>query len=198
MNPLHRQVPALLLVLLAGCGVQQQSAAPVDSAATTDFAWQEPPIPDGPMGESIRRGLAILRNTRDSLPEYVGNDLNCLSCHLHQGTRRDGLPLIGVYARFPQYNARAARVFNLEDRINGCFVRSMNGRMLPDTARAMRDMVAWMAHMSEGLPVGGRIPGQGVPRPEILSGDTVAGAAIWMRTCASCHGIDGQGTPLAP
>lgn len=198
MNPLHRQVPALLLVLLAGCGVQQQSAAPVDSAATTDFAWQEPPIPDGPMGESIRRGLAILRNTRDSLPEYVGNDLNCMSCHLDQGTRRDGLPLIGVYARFPQYNARAARVFNLEDRINGCFVRSMNGRMLPDTARAMRDMVAWMAHMSEGLPVGGRIPGQGVPRPEILSGDTVAGAAIWMRTCASCHGIDGQGTPLAP
>src|SRR5690606_20029472 len=160
--PMHCQIRHFaipLLLITAACRLEQRPAVASDSTTVDTAAqatWQMPAIPDGPMGESIRRGLAILVATDDSLPEFVGNDLNCMSCHLDQGTRPNGLPLIGVYARFPQFNTRAARVFNLEDRINGCFVRSMNGRMLPDTARAMRDMVAWMAHMSQDLPVGGR------------------------------------------
>lgn len=195
----------LLLLITTACRLEQRPAAAADNraiAADTGLVsladWQMAPIPDGPIGESIRRGLAILTATNDSLPDYVGNDLNCMSCHLDQGTRPDGLPLVGVYARFPQYNNRAAKVFNLEDRINGCLIRSMNGSAMPDTARAMRDMVAWMAHVSEGIPVGARTTGQGVPRPDELVGDTVAGAEIWQRVCAACHGLDGQGTPLAP
>ncbi|HRP07122.1 MAG TPA: c-type cytochrome, partial [Gemmatimonadales bacterium] len=121
-----------------------------------------------------------------------------MSCHLEQGRRRNGLALVGVYARFPQYNARTARIFNLEDRINGCLIRSMNGRMLPDTARAMRDMVAWMAYASTGVTVGAELEGIGLPRRDALDGDTVAGAQIWSTTCAQCHGLDGEGTPIAP
>ncbi len=205
---MHRQfrpvvVACLLVIAAVACRLEQRPPAPIDSTATdttriTLANWEMEPIPDGPIGESIRRGLAILTATNDSLPEYVGNDLNCMSCHLEQGSRPNGLPLVGVYARFPQYNARAARVFNIEDRINGCLVRSMNGKPMPDTARAMRDMVSWMAHVSKGLPVGGRIEGLGVPRPDQLAGDTVAGAETWLRVCAACHGRDGQGTPLAP
>lgn len=188
----------LALVLVLGCGGRGEPAD--DNAVATDTAqpMQAAPIPDGPLGESIRRGLAILVATRDSLPANVGNDLNCMSCHLDQGRRANGLPLVGVYARFPQYNSRAARIFTIEDRINGCFIRSMNGTALADTSRAMRDMVSWMAYASLGYPVGGRIAGQGVPRPDALTGDTVAGAAVWQQVCAACHGLDGQGTPLAP
>jgi thiosulfate dehydrogenase len=163
-----------------------------------DRAWTMADIPEGPMGTSIRRGLAILVATRDSLPDQVGNDLNCMSCHLDQGTRPNGLSLVGVYARFPQYNGRAARILNLEDRINGCLERSMNGTPLPHDDPAMRDMVAWMAHASRGIAVGDSVPGQGIPRPQVSRGDTVAGAEIWRTTCATSHGINGEGTPVAP
>ncbi|HIF9600754.1 TPA: c-type cytochrome [Campylobacter jejuni] len=41
---------------------------------------------------------------------------------------------VGIWARFPQYNARGDKVITLADRINGCFERSTNGkRMLSDT-----------------------------------------------------------------
>ena len=170
----------------------------IPESADRSDPWTPAPIPEGPLGESIERGLAILVATRDSLPDHVGNDLNCMSCHLDQGRRRNGLALVGVYARFPQYNTRAARIFNLEDRINGCLIRSMNGKVLPDTARAMRDMVAWMAYASTGVAVGEKLEGIGLPRRDALDGDTLSGAEIWRTTCAQCHGLNGEGTPIAP
>src|SRR5690606_17417483 len=124
--------------------------------------------------------------------------LNCMSCHLDRGTRANGLPLVGVYARFPQYNSRAGRVFNLEDRINGCLLRSMNGTVLPHDDPRMRARVAWMAHVSEGIPVGATTAGVGLPRPQATSGDTAAGAALWEQECARCHGKTGEGSPIAP
>lgn len=189
----------LVVVVLAGCAAPPDEAAPAGAnTVVMDTSWLSLPVPDGPMGESIRRGLAILVATKDSLPDHVGNDLNCMSCHLDRGTRANGLPLVGVYARFPQYNSRAAQVFNLEDRINGCLLRSMNGAALPEEDPRMRAMVAWMAHVSRGIAVGDSVPGQGVPRPQVTSGDTTAGAAIWEQECARCHGRDGEGSPIAP
>jgi thiosulfate dehydrogenase len=189
-------------VLVGGGGGGPPPPPPDDvvrrDSIVMDTSWLSLPVPDGPLGESVRRGLAILVNTRDSLPEQVGNDLNCMSCHLDRGTRAHGLPLVGVYARFPQYNSRSAQVFNLEDRINGCLLRSMNGSALADDDPRMRAMVAWMAHVSRGIKVGDSVPGQGVPRPQATSGDTLAGAVTWEQECARCHGRDGEGSPIAP
>lgn len=189
----------LALVVLAGCaGSGDDRAAAPDTTASATPAYAMAPIPDGPLGESIRRGQAILQATRDSLPDHVGNDLNCNSCHLDQGLRPNAIPYVGVYARFPQYNGRAARVFNLEDRINGCMQRSMNGSPLDEGDPRMRAMVAYMAHLSKGIAVGAKVPGQGLPKLDALEGDTVAGRQVWAQQCARCHGPEGQGTPLAP
>ena len=123
-----RQDPAAHTV--AGAPAAVALRAPADSE-----------IPDGPLGVSIRRGRALLNATRDSLPQYVGNRLRCVSCHLDNGLRANSSPWIGVYARFPQYRSRSGTVEVLEDRINDCFERSMNGRALPLASREMRDMV---------------------------------------------------------
>jgi thiosulfate dehydrogenase len=45
------------------------------------------------------------------------------------------MPLTGVWGQFPQYRAREGAVVTLEDRINGCMERSMNGRALPLDSR---------------------------------------------------------------
>lgn len=188
------------LVILAACnGDRADDAAPVVVADTTRIP---PPIvvefPEGPVGISARRGLAILEATRDSLPDHVGNDLRCTSCHLDQGTRPNAMPWTGIQARFPQYNTRAAMVIRMEERINGCIERSMNGTALPLEHPAMRDMIAYFAVLSRGVAVGATVPGQGVPKPEMAAADTARGATIWMQQCARCHAPDGSGSGLGP
>lgn len=202
-------VPSALLCALGACQ-RTPAATPHDADVTPVLhdiqaeavvPLRAPPdseIPDTPLGASIRRGHALLTATRDSLPHYVGNRLRCVSCHLDDGRRAYASPLVGVYARFPQYRARNARVNTIEDRINGCFLRSMNGRPLPVNGRDMRDMTAYLAWLSRGIPVGARVEGQGFARLKPLTPDTSRGAALFATTCARCHGANGEGTVIAP
>lgn len=189
---------ALLLALAGGGCSVQELPPPKPPSPPQAVPAAVAPIPEGPVGESIRRGLAILVATRDSLPGNVGNTLSCTSCHLDQGRRLNGLPWIGVYSRFPQYRGREARVATIEDRINGCLLRSMNGSRLPADDDRMRDMVSYMAYLSIGIAPGDTTKGLGVPRPNITSGDTLRGAEVWVASCARCHGVEGEGTAAAP
>ncbi len=127
---------------------------------------------------SVRRGRALIHSTRDSLPAYVGNALNCANCHAGDGTVRDAMPLVGAYSRFPQYRTRSGKVELLEDRINDCFLRSMNGKALDRGGRDMRDIVGYIAFLSRGYPVGVDMEGQGVPKLEPLPGDTSRGREV--------------------
>ncbi|HKN59296.1 MAG TPA: c-type cytochrome [Gemmatimonadaceae bacterium] len=147
---------------------------------------------------SAMRGRAILLATRDSLPRNVGNSLRCASCHLDGGLRRNAMPWVGSYARFPQYRARSGKVDLIEDRINDCFERSMNGSRLNPSGRDMRDIVAYLAFLSNGIPVGVEMEGQGFPRLQSLKGDATRGMSVFSSTCVRCHGANGQGTALAP
>src|SRR5256714_7518429 len=147
---------------------------------------------------SAMRGRAILLATRDSLPRNVGNSLRCASCHLDGGLRRDAMRWVGSYARSPQYRPRSGKVDLIEDRINDCFQRSMNGRALDRAGRDMRDIVAYLAFLSTGIPVGVEMEGQSFPRLQPLKGDASRGDAVFRSTCVRCHGANGQGTKLAP
>ena len=183
----------------AGCKVRQLPPRPQASAGSETL--RAPPdsvIPANVMGGAIRRGRALLANTPDSLAGHVGSALRCFSCHLKEGTQPGAFPLVGVYARFPQYRPRNGLVNLIEDRINDCFERSLNGKALPRDGRDMREIVAYLAFMSRGVPPPGDIPGMGVRTLEPLHPDTVQGQAIFAETCSRCHGVDGGGTPLAP
>ena len=147
---------------------------------------------------SALRGRALLLATRDSLPRNVGNSLRCASCHLKEGLQPNAMPWVGAYARFPQYRPRSGKVDLVEDRINDCFRRSMNGRALDPAGRDMRDIVSYFAFLSSGIPVGVEMEGQGLPKLQPLPGDLARGAAVFASTCTRCHGPAGQGTALAP
>ena len=79
---------SLALLFLAAC---RSTESPKPAAADYGLAGWAPPspdsIPDDSLGNSIRRGLAIMRHTRDSLPGYASSSLNCTSCHLEDGRR---------------------------------------------------------------------------------------------------------------
>ena len=159
---------------------------------------EESEIKDSVTLASVRRGRALLRYTRDSLPDHVGANLSCGNCHVADGTQRDAMPLVGSYARFPQYRGRSGKVDVIEDRINDCFERSMNGTALANSGKDMHDIVAYLAFLSRGFPVGVEMQGQGLPKLDPLKGDTARGRAVFESTCAVCHGADGHGTKVAP
>jgi len=81
--------------------------------------------------DQVVRGMRLHLQTKALLPDNVGNALNCTSCHLNAGTVADGSPFVGVSAFFPSYAPRAGKDVTLEERINGCFRRSMDGKPLP-------------------------------------------------------------------
>jgi Cytochrome c len=159
----------------------KETATPSAKAKTPFRIPAENEITDSVTLASVRRGRALIHSTRDSLPTMVRATLNCSNCHIADGTQKDGMPLVGAYARFPQYRARSAKVDLIEDRINDCFVRSMNGKALSPQSAEMHDMVAYLAFLSRGFPVGVEMEGQGTPALDTkLKGDTTRGQrSLW-------------------
>jgi len=193
------RVGFLLLAAIPGCRIEQRTPrSPANAAGEALRVPHDSTIPGGPLGAAIRRGRALLADTPDSLPGYAASNLRCFSCHLRDGTQAGALPLVGVYSRFPQYRERNAIVNMLEDRINDCFERSLNGKALPRDGPEMRQIVAYLAHMSQGIAPPGVVPGMGIRTLPVLAADTVRGRAVFESTCTRCHGADGLGTPLAP
>lgn len=194
-------VVALLLAAIERVTARAESSALAQQTAKPRVPFSVPSVDelkDSTYRASALRGRALLLATRDSLPRNVGNSLRCASCHLDGGLRRDAIPWVGAFARFPQYRARSGKVDLIEDRINDCFRRSMNGRALDPAGRDMSDIVTYFAFLSSGTPVGAETEGQGLPRLQPLNGDPARGSAAFVTTCVRCHGPNGQGTALAP
>lgn len=144
--------------------------------------------------EQLIYGARLNIETRDLLPKNVGNALNCASCHLNAGTVADGSPYIGISAFFPGYAPRAGRTITLQDRINGCFLRSMNGKPLPLDSDELKAMVALFDWMRNETKPEDKVEGRGVGK---VSTDIIPnaenGKKIYSAQCALCHGSDGEG-----
>ena len=152
------------------------------------------PIPDGPLGDAIRRGKQIVTQTFEVLPDHVGNGLHCTSCHLEEGTRAGAASWVGLPGVFPEYRARSGRVDPLERRINDCFERSLNGTAIDPSGDDMTAIVAYMGFISRGVPAGRTPPDRGFRRIEPApTPDRAHGAQLYAQRCASCHGADGAG-----
>jgi thiosulfate dehydrogenase len=172
-------------------------AAPVRPPVTRLATPAESTLKDDPFSRSVRRGRAIIAATRDSLPQNVGNDLRCNSCHLDEGTRAYSMPYVGVFARYPQYRSRRDGVELIEDRVNDCLMRSMNGKALDPESRDLRDIVSYFKWVSSGIAVGQRVKGQGIDSivPPLVPNEA-HGATVFVAQCARCHGADGAGAQV--
>ena len=143
-------------------------------------------------------GARLNIETRDLLPRNVGNALNCASCHLNAGTVADGSPYIGVSAFFPGYAPRAGRVITLEDRINGCFLRSMNGKPLPLESDEIKAMVAYFDWMRRETKPEDKVEGRGVGKiSQSIVPNVDNGKKVYAAQCAVCHGGEGEGVKNA-
>ena len=172
----------------------RSALAPV-STAPANFA---PPrladLLDQPNVDELVRGMRLVSETRERLPHNVGDVMTCSSCHFDAGTVAHASPYVGVTPLFPSYNGRAGRVITIEERLNGCFRRSMAGSPLDDNSPDMRAMVAFMDWMKKGSRPDGKIPGRGTAKvAEGLKPDPDRGKTLYQSRCAPCHGANGGG-----
>jgi thiosulfate dehydrogenase len=165
--------------------------APSVVAATATY-------PPGPEGAVLKRARALLDNTPALLPKNVGGSLTCSSCHVAGGTQTKAFAFTGIYATFPQYNARAKRFITVQDRIEECFLYSMNGKALDYTSPDMIAMTAYIAFLSRGAVVGRGFPDVKMPTVTAsASPHPVHGAVVYTANCSACHGANGAGVPGA-
>jgi thiosulfate dehydrogenase len=178
----------------------------MQARSESDRIWTVPEIgalPRDLHGLQVREGRDLITATyayigphvAEQSKRYAGNDLACANCHLQAGTKKLGLPLFGLYDDFPRYSGRAGDEISIEDRINSCMTRSMNGRPLPGDAPEIQAMVAYIKFLSSGVPPNRQLPGLGAGHMRELgrAADPRRGQPLFARACATCHNRDGSG-----
>ena len=157
----------------------------------------------GSMDSQVKLGYLLISETPSQIgPEaeevnmrYSGNNLACTNCHLKAGSQAGSASWIGVTERFPQFGGRSNKIGTIEDRINGCMERSMNGKKLPQDSELMQAIVAYMDWLGEGLPEDKKNEYAGYAKVKIpgTAADLDKGKLLYAKECALCHGQNGLG-----
>lgn len=171
------------------------------NAIPEDF--QITPFASSESGQLAAYGASLVVDTYrligpNSGQPISGNKLSCTSCHLKAGTKAFAAPYIGLSHVFPTYIARENLVETLEERINGCLERSLNGRKIDHDSYEMRAIVAYIQHLSNEYYGKQRATGHGFLTLEIPSraANPLIGKRVYEKHCITCHGEDGQGGEL--
>ena len=98
----------------------------------------EAKLGDSPYAKTVIYGAKLINETtrylgpqaKDEKMRFAGNNLSCSSCHTSGGVVPDQSP--------------SDQLVTLQDRINGCFQRSMAGGAIPTNSKEMRAMIAYM------------------------------------------------------
>lgn len=168
--------------------------------------WNVPAIDqlaDDDFGRLARYGRSIVAESAAHIgpaahnpqDRFAGNNLACASCHLRDGLKKFGLPLVAASADYPAYSARSGAEVDMVQRLNNCMRRSMNGRPMPADARPMQAILAYLKVLSTNIPQDGRISGAGAGQMPELSrpADPLAGEKVFAARCVQCHGRQGEG-----
>lgn len=178
--------------------VAASGAAGMPIANAKAPAFRPPPesaIPDNEFGKQVKLGQRIFNNTAQEAPQFVGNTLRCASCHLDSGRLAHSAPLWAAYVAYPAYRSKTGRVSTFSERVQGCFVYSMNGKAPPAGDEVMVALESYAFFLAKGAPVGASLPGRGYPAPDDppLAMDFARGQIVFQQKCVLCHGSDGQG-----
>ncbi|MGX9460426.1 c-type cytochrome [Shewanella sp. A14] len=155
----------------------RQTALPSVEKKITDEYLQPAPltdIPAGAFGDKIRLGYQLFVNTQQLRNKNVGNELNCVNCHMNAGIKANASPLWAAYFAYPAYRKKNDKVNSFQERIQGCFTYSMNGK---PPASDSAELVAISAYSywlgMSGLMAKYHVTG---PVPELSDTELVKGA----------------------
>lgn len=205
-------ISAILIALLFNqksnsiSSIEDLDTVKLNSSPFSNFdekGWQPPAentIPANEYGELIKYGKELIAHTSVYLgPKgsvaMIANGMNCQNCHNDAGSKPFGINYAAVASTYPQFRPRANAIVSIEERINGCFQRSMNGQKLDSNTKEMKAMVAYMEWLGSEVPKGERPENAGIIKLDYLeiAADPKIGEAVYAKHCLSCHGGDGKG-----
>jgi len=181
MTPMNQALTAVLLAASLALSLDGY-AAPAPPPGTADSApgFQPPDeasLPDDEFGRTVRRGKDIFVHTDSAVPQFTGNHLQCQNCHLDAGRKADAAPLWGAYGLYPAYRKKNHHVNTFSERLQECFLYSMNGRKPPPGDPALVALESYAYWLSRGAPLGVKLK-----------------SLVYRQRCAACHQADGAGT----
>ena len=165
--------------------------------------WKAPDesdIPPGKEGAVIFYGKELIVHTAKYLgPKgtvmHIANMMNCQNCHNEAGTKSFALNFSAVKSTYPQYKARSNSFISIEQRINGCIQRSLNGSNLPSTSKEMVAIVAYIKWLGKDVVKGEKPKNAGIMKLAFLNraANPLKGKLVYANVCSSCHAENGEG-----
>ena len=109
---------------------RQQELPAVKKKADTDYLTPRSldQVPDTEFGDMVRLGYSLFVNSQQMRGKYVGNDQNCVNCHMQAGIKANAAPLWAGFMAYPAYRKKNDKVNSYAERVQGCFTYSMNGK----------------------------------------------------------------------
>jgi thiosulfate dehydrogenase len=205
-------VCSVILLQTISCSPENKSGHSDSDTTTISIAdlfleekvWTAPDtstIPKGEEGKLIRYGLELIIHTS----KYFGpkgslslstNGLNCQNCHMEAGTRPYGNNLGSASATYPVYLPRSGSVVSIAEKVNECFLRSLNGNPIDTNSREMLAFAAYLKWLGKDYRKEDKLAGtNGIEPPRFIdrAADPLAGQDLYDTYCARCHGKDGEG-----
>src|SRR5579871_3745460 len=160
---------------------------------------------DAPLIATEEYGKRLLEQTTEVLGPDVpdpkmrltSSRLNCGSCHLGTGTEPGTLTLLLVTEHYPRFAARSATKTDIEDRINECMTRSLNGQALSRKSPEMIAMASYIRSLGARNAAMGTTQRKAQEPAAFKTPDRAAslksGKQVFGERCAICHGTEGAG-----
>jgi thiosulfate dehydrogenase len=133
----------------------------------------------------------------DPKMRLMNSRLACASCHIGAGMEPGNLSLAVANTKYPRVSPRVGGNETIQDRINGCMTRSMNGHALPLDSPEMVAMVSYIRFLSDEDAAMGAGQKKAHEAPAFKTPDRKAnleaGERVFEKRCMACHGKDGAG-----
>jgi thiosulfate dehydrogenase len=176
---------ALGLAMVGGL-VAARSSRP-ESQATEEYGKQL----------VARTTVIVGPDVADPKMRLTKSRLACASCHIGAGAEPGNLSLAVAMSKYPRISPRSGGNETIQDRINGCMMRSMNGRALAEKSPEMIAMVSYLRFLAEqdaSMGAGQKKAHEPAAfKTPNRKTDFANGEAVFGKRCASCHGKDGKG-----
>lgn len=177
--------------------------SPASASTVVDSVWIAPDsnlISRSEDGDLIQYGRLLIAKTAEYFGPngkiaHTANGMNCQNCHLEAGTKPWGNNYGGVFSTYPKFRERRGANETVVQRVNDCFMRSLNGKELDSNSREMKGILAYMRWLGKEVPKGKKPYGSGLVEPRALdrAADPQKGKLVYTGKCQKCHGMSGQG-----
>lgn len=172
---------AMLLALASAATAQDRPIAPDDLRQGTAFQSEETQALEA--DPFANPGLLWIDRGQALFAEKQGRaETACADCH-----GADGSALVGAATRYPAVEPQSGSLLNLEGRINTCRQRYQAADALPYESDALLALTAYVASLSDGMPLTPQIDGPAAPffeRGRMLYETRLGQMNL---ACAQCH-----------